>query len=85
MRKPKSTEVETLLYEWIRNLDHKVPISDEVIREKGFGFANSLDLNDLKFSAGWIKGFTNRHRLKLRKIHGEEKSSDIDAVLDGIG
>ena len=84
MRGPKSTEVEKLLYEWIGSLNNKIPISDEIIREKAIAFGNQLCLDNLKFSQGWVNGFKRRHGLKLRKLHGERNSSDFSAASNAI-
>ena len=84
MRQPKSSEVEKLLYDWITTLNNKVQISDEIIREKAIEYGNHLGLKRIKFSSGWINGFKLRHGLKLRKLHGEDNSSDFIGATDAI-
>ena len=54
--------------------------------EKAKQFADGFGVADetLKFSAGWLQKFKERHGIRLRKLHGESSSVDTAAITNAL-
>lgn len=84
LRRPKSIEVEKLLLDWLNNRAGKVPVSDEILLNKAKDFGEHLQIHELKFSYGWLQGFKSRHGIRLRKLHGEQNSSNFTLMHESF-
>lgn len=75
-------ELKRALFGWIRHAESAIPISQEVIREKGKQYWPSLypDREMPSFSNGWLRGFQSRWNIK----HGEAGSLSEDASTEMI-
>lgn len=84
-RRPEQwPELEKALFDWIQRAEERMPISQEVIREKARQFWPVLypgkDMST--FSNGWLRGFQPRHNIKFRSQHGEPGSLRADAAIE---
>lgn len=79
--KVKHPEIEEHLLRWIENCNNNsIRISDEIIQTKARNIALSLNIQDMKFSNGWIQKFKSRNLLRRFKLHGEAGSMDEAAL-----
>ena len=83
-RTSNQPELERLLLEWFGNQGPKIPISDDVLRTKAQEIGSLLEIQNFKFSYGWLNRFKSRHGIKLRRLHGEEKSHDSEGVRQAV-
>lgn len=65
-------EVEKELIKWILDYDGDASLTDDMIITHGKAIAECLQVDNLKFSNGWLHGFKRRHNLKsTRPTSGE--------------
>lgn len=85
-RRENWPELERALSEWIRHTESAIPISQEVIREKGKQYWPSLypDKEMPSFSNGWLHGFQSRRNIKQNIQHGEARSLSGDASTEMV-
>lgn len=78
--------LERALVAWLRSVEVKAPISDEVLREKATRLWRSLPDYHLmevpQFSHGWLYKFKRRHNIQSRVRHGEAGSVDEALVSE---
>lgn len=87
-RPPAVPRLEVALYRWMCSLSNNgVLINTEVVRMKAQKLLEEANKHlpsekqlQLKFSKGWVERFKKRFGLRFRRIHGEAKSADNEAI-----
>jgi hypothetical protein len=83
-RAAKWPDLEAALLHWINLAQGKIPISQEVIREKARFFWNQLSAYEgiamPTFSNGWLAAFQNRESIRDRTLFGEDGSTPAAAA-----
>ena len=66
--------------------DNTVILTDAILTEKAKQLADGFGIPDetLKFSAGWLQKFKERHGIRLRKLHGESSSVDTITITNAL-
>jgi len=89
-RAAAAPRLKNALFKWIcaRNNDG-VALNGELVimqAEKLLALANAQLPDDrkisVKFSNGWIARFKKRHGIRFRRMHGEERSADNEAIKE---
>jgi len=80
------SELNNALANWILQMEHrKIRINEDLIKEKGRQFAQSLSIiNPPTFSNGWLQSFNQRHSFREHRIHGESgdaQMTNIDELI----
>ena len=85
LRAAKHEDMEKALFMWFSDKEsRRVPISDEILREKAKCFGRELNLpNDFCYSRGWLEKFKKRYGIKMQVRHGEAGGVDTQRVEKG--
>lgn len=90
-RAAKWPELETSLFKWQQELEQRVAISGDLLKEQARIFWQRLacyqGMEMPPFSDGWLAGFKSRHGMKARSRHGEAGSlneAEIQAQLVAV-
>ena len=51
--------------------------------EKARKFGAALKIENFQYSNGWIIKFKQRHKISMRKIHGEAGASNVNDIDEG--
>ena len=76
--------MEQLLLEWFHDLQHNLPISDDILKQKAREIGNMIGLEGFKYLNGWVAGLKSRNGIKSRKLHGEGRSHNFEATKEGL-
>ena len=77
-------QLEEALWLWFGSIrSRNLAISDEMLRVKAKEFGEVMGITGLTYSSGWLQGFKKRHGIKIRVIHGEAASVDMEVVEEG--
>ena len=77
-------QLEEALRLWFGSIHSRnLAISDEMLRVKAKKFGEVMGITGLTYSSGWLQGFKKRHGIKIRVIHGEAASVDMEVVEEG--
>lgn len=81
-RKAKFPELERALFLWFCDKRANfICISDQILVEQAHKFANEFysqfEIEDFKFSEGWIQKFKKRNNISLHSVQGEAASVDM--------
>ena len=71
------------LKNWFFSHQDKMIISDAIIKEKAKDLASKykdMDLNEFRFSNGWLSKFKKRNGICLKTMHGESGSVDETVI-----
>ncbi|XP_056008513.1 tigger transposable element-derived protein 6-like [Ostrea edulis] len=80
-RSGKAPTVESALTEWFtaaRSRD--IPISSNILQEKAVDLASQMNINDFNATSGWLSRWKQRNNIGFKKMHGEKKDADQEAV-----
>jgi|GraSoiStandDraft_52_1057288.scaffolds.fasta_scaffold34078_1 hypothetical protein len=79
-------ELELALKEFVLVYQDTVILTDAILTEKAKQLADGFGIPDetLKFSAGWLQKFKERHGIRLRKLHGESSSVDTITITNAL-
>ena len=76
------------LVTWIKNYQHVLPLSGDMIVEKARFFLKELypghAAGDMRFSNGWLDRFKERYQIKIHLRSGESASASKDSAEDAI-
>ena len=80
----KQPKLEEALYLWFLQMQHKkVVVSNEMLVEKARKFGAALKIENFQYSNGWIIKFKQRHKISMKKIHGEAGASNVNDIDEG--
>lgn len=87
-RAAAAPRLEKALFKWLCELNNDgLLLNGEVIKIKAKKLLHQANLHlrddeklSIQFSKGWMERFKKRHNLRFRRVHGEEKSADTDAI-----
>ena len=79
-------QLELALKEFVLVYQDTAILTDAILTEKAKQLADGLGVPDetLKFSAGWLQKFKERHGIRLRKLHGESSSVDTTTIANTL-
>lgn len=73
--------METALNEWFQYYQESIPMSGDLIKQKGEFFLKNLYPNEkFEFSNGWLEKFKKRHHIRSFRCFGESGSVDMVSV-----
>ena len=49
----------------------KLPVNDEILKNKAQYYGQMLNIENFKYSNGWLHGFKSRYNISMRNLHGE--------------
>ena len=77
-RSSAAPDVDETLFTWFRRAStvQGIPISGDVLKEKVFFFARSLNVENFNASDGWLGRWKNRFNVILRKAQSEKRDAD---------
>ncbi len=68
-RLPDYPELDRCMFAWSNQMRQAgAPLTEEIYRHKAMEFAVRLGMPDFTASAGWVRGFKERHALKMKVI-----------------
>ncbi|XP_065282735.2 tigger transposable element-derived protein 4-like [Dermacentor albipictus] len=75
-------KLEEALVVWLNSMTAKrLPVSGCILKEKAETLAVQMNIEDFKFSDGWLRNFKHRNDLKFKKMCGESGAVD-SAVIE---
>jgi hypothetical protein len=79
----KYPTLELAMSVWVQQITAGgMPLSDQLLREKGAEFARALEIDEksLSFSSGWVTKFKKRNQLRRITLHGEAESAPLESI-----
>ena len=84
-REVKYPRIEKALGLWVENANaNNLPVSEMMIKEKAFFFAQEFDIphENISFSNGWIEKFKRRNNIHCYRLHGEANSAPLETLSE---
>ncbi|KAH6927817.1 hypothetical protein HPB50_008953 [Hyalomma asiaticum] len=63
-------------------ISKKIPVLGDILKQKAEVLALQMNVEDFKFSNGWLRNFKNQNDLKFKKMCGESTAIDDSIVAD---
>ncbi|XP_056017299.1 tigger transposable element-derived protein 6-like [Ostrea edulis] len=83
-RSAHNTDLEKALFIWFTQVRTKnIPVTGDMIIEKGKQYGTELGISNFKYSEGWLTRFKQRHGISSRIISGESTGIDVSLITDG--
>ncbi|KAM7301103.1 tigger transposable element-derived protein 4-like [Ixodes scapularis] len=82
-RKGEHPVLEEALQLWLKGvLSKNLPVSGDALKQKAETLALKMDIENFKFTDGWLRGFKKRHGILFKKVCGESGAVDQTTVAD---
>ncbi|KAM7289858.1 tigger transposable element-derived protein 4-like [Ixodes scapularis] len=82
-RKGEHPLLEEALQLWLKGvLSKNLPVSGDALKQKAETLALKMDIENFKFTDGWLRGFKKRHGILFKKVCGESGAVDQTTVAD---
>ena len=81
----KNEELEKRLFQWFcQKRSQNIIITDNILRTKGQAIGEELEIENFKYSQGWLNRFKKRHLIKQYTLSGEAANVDRTSVENEI-
>ena len=82
LHKPKDENLEKRLFAWfVKACSENTPVSGPILIAKAEEFKREMNIvKELKFSQGWLRGFKERHGIRLLSANEEKISANVEEI-----